>query len=118
MLPRRLDPLGPEEIQEHPEVAQHRPGLVVGDRLIPQGLLLGRGELEFLHRRSLGNLGLAFRLGCACSKLTPEEPPLPPLRNCQFAEHLYRLRGVFCWKTQGFQGEGGDATTSGGIMAG
>ena len=38
--------------------------------------------------------------------------------NCQFAEHLYRLRGVFCWKTQGFQGEGGDATTSGGIMAG
>jgi hypothetical protein len=38
--------------------------------------------------------------------------------SCQFAEHLYRLRGVFCWKTQGFQGEGGDATTSGGIMAG
>ena len=38
--------------------------------------------------------------------------------NCQFSEHLYRLRGVFCWKTQGFQGEGGDATTSGGIMAG
>ena len=38
--------------------------------------------------------------------------------GCQFAEHLYRLRGVFCWKTQGFQGEGGNATTSGGIMAG
>ena len=38
--------------------------------------------------------------------------------NCQFAEHLYSLRGVFRWKTQGFQGEGGDATTSGGIMGG
>jgi hypothetical protein len=36
--------------------------------------------------------------------------------NWQFAEYLYRLCGVFCWKTQGFQGEGGDATTSGGIM--
>ena len=37
---------------------------------------------------------------------------------CQFAEYLYRLRGIFCWKSRGFQGEGGDATTSGGIMAG
>ena len=37
---------------------------------------------------------------------------------CQFAEYLYRLRGIFCWKGLGFQGEGGDATTSGGIMGG
>jgi hypothetical protein len=37
---------------------------------------------------------------------------------CQFAEYLYRFRGIFCWKGRGFQGEGGDATTSGGIMAG
>ena len=38
--------------------------------------------------------------------------------NCQFAEYLYRLRGIFCWKSRGFQGEGGATTTSGGIMAG
>ncbi len=38
--------------------------------------------------------------------------------TCQFAEYLYRFRGIFCWKGRGFQGEGGDATTSGGIMAG
>ncbi len=38
--------------------------------------------------------------------------------NCQFAEYLYRFGGILFWKDRGFQGEGGDATTSGGIMAG
>ena len=54
------------------------------------------------------------------SKMLPEggsEIDLAPL-SCQLAEYLYRFRGIFCWKGRDFQGEGGDATTSGGIMAG
>ena len=49
MLPAGLDPLGPEEFQEGPEVAEHRAGLVVGDDLVPEGLLLVVRELGFHH---------------------------------------------------------------------
>ena len=51
-------------------------------------------------------------------KVNAENGQLCQSYNCQFAEYLYRFRGIFCWKGRGFQGEGGDATTSGGIMAG
>src|SRR5271154_5261204 len=50
-------------------------------------------------------LGSVGRGGCEDPRITYDEDIKRYV--CQFAEYLYRLRGVFCWKTQGFQGEGG-----------
>ena len=74
------------------------------------------------HRRRGEWLGAIHRLLDQIRDWLRESDPEDVLDiepyDCQFAEYLYRFRGIFCWKGRRFQGEGGDATTSGGIMAG
>ncbi|MGB2612201.1 MAG: hypothetical protein WBC80_24775, partial [Isosphaeraceae bacterium] len=65
-----------------------------------------------------GGLGRYSVLVAGRELLHPLEQVIVQLINCQFAEYLYRLRGIFCWKSRGFQGEGSATTTSGGIMVG
>ena len=57
-FPPASTPLGTHEFQEHPEVAQHRAGLVGGDDLVPEALFLSPGELVIFHDYPFADRGL------------------------------------------------------------
>ena len=95
-----------EHLPDQIEAYVHQAGLELQRRLFQ--LLIEKADQELVLQQRHGKGGAGIQ----------RKGTRPFTFNCQFAEYLYRLCGIFCWKNRGFRGEGGDAAASGGIMAG